>query len=206
MVNSRVYRKAEPEPVDRKTALVREEGFLERFTGNINNTPAIFNPLDGKFYDASVRNRVMRTLDDRSQDVKVLIRKHAERDLMKTYEEMPKNPGVVFEIWHQQMFANRQLRVVAAAASTSPTEEMIRRGSSANPARPEDLKRVAEELKVQADAVQKEADALKKQADQKQKQADELKKKVDDMKQKAADMKKKADELKKHAADMEKKQ
>ncbi len=144
MVNSRVYRKAEPEPVDRKTALVREEGFLERFTGNINNTPAIFNPLDGKFYDASVRNRVMRTLDDRSQDVKVLIRKHAERDLMKTYEEMPKNPGVVFEIWHQQMFANRQLRVVAAAASTSPTEEMIRRGSSANPARPEDLKRVVD--------------------------------------------------------------
>lgn len=149
MANTRLYKRNTPEPVDRKAALAREEGFIERVTANVTATPAIFNPADGKFYDASLRNRVMRTLDDRSQDVKVLIRKFADRDLMKTYEEMPKNPGLVFEIWHQQMFSNRQLKVAVAAAAVSPIEELIRKGSSAQAARPEDVRRVVELVATQ---------------------------------------------------------
>lgn len=137
------------EEVDRKSALVREESFVERFTGNMNATPALYNPLDNRIYDASPRNRVMKNLDDRSQEVKALIRKHAERDLMKTYEEMPKNPAVIFEVWHQQMFAPRGLKVVAAGAAFSPTEELVRRGASSAKARVEDLNRLIDLVATQ---------------------------------------------------------
>jgi len=138
---TRIRKKAEPESVDRKTALLRESGFLERFSAAVGATPAIYDPMDNRIYDAGPRNRVIRTLDDRSQEVKALIRKLADRDLMKVYEEMPKNQALLYEIWHQQMFSPRMLQVVIAGVALSPTDELIRSGSSCRRSSAEELGR-----------------------------------------------------------------
>lgn len=141
MTQTRVRKNGDPPAVDRKTALVREGSFFERLGAALNAVPAVYDPLDNRIYDAGPRNRVMRMLDDRSQEVKALIRKLADRDLMKIYEEMPKSPVVAYEVWHQQMFVPRSLRVVVAGASFSPTEELIRAGRSSRRIRSEELSR-----------------------------------------------------------------
>lgn len=128
--------------VDRKTALVTEEGFFERLGANMNATAGLYCPLDNRTYDASSRNRVMKVLDDRSSEVKALIKKHAERDLMKTYEEMPKNGVVLYEVLHKDLLGPRGVKVVVAGASFSPVEELVKRGQSSRRIGAEELARV----------------------------------------------------------------
>ncbi|HYE99407.1 MAG TPA: hypothetical protein VEJ18_10875, partial [Planctomycetota bacterium] len=77
--------------VDREAARAAEEAYFERLLARVNATAGVFDPLTNRTYDASPRNRLTKTLDDRSAEVKALIKRFAERDLLKTYEEMPKN-------------------------------------------------------------------------------------------------------------------
>lgn len=132
--------------IDRKTALVTEEGFFERVAANINALSGLYSPLDNRTIDATPRNRVAKVMDDRSSEVKALIKKHAERDLMKTYEEMPKNPVVLYEYAHKDLLGPRLVKVTVAAASFSPAEELVRQGSSSRRTGPEELARVKDAL------------------------------------------------------------
>jgi len=128
--------------VDRKTALVNEESFFERVGANLNALAGLYNPLDNRTYDASPRNRVMKVIDDRSSEVKSLIKRFAERDLMKTYEEMPKNGVVSHEILHKDLLGPRLVKVVVAAMSFSPVEDLVKKGESSRFIGAEELARV----------------------------------------------------------------
>ena len=97
MGNTKI-RKGPAAEIDRKAARVAEESYFERLSANANATAGIYDPLTNRTYDASPRNRITKVLDERSSDVKALIKRFAERDLMRTYEEMPKNGVVLHEI------------------------------------------------------------------------------------------------------------
>ncbi len=123
-------RKAPGPEIDRKAARVAEEGYFERLAHNMSMTGGLFDPLSNRTYDASPRNRVTKVLDDRSSEVKSLIKRFAERDLMRAYEEMPKNELHVFEIVHKELLGRPSVKVVVAGAAFSPVEELVRAGSS----------------------------------------------------------------------------
>ncbi len=127
---------------DRKAARVAEESFFERLAANANATAGLYDPLSGRTYDASPRNRVTKALDDRSSEVKALIKRHAERDLMRTYEEMPKNGIVLYEVVHKELLGRPTVRAVVAGAAFSPVEELIRGGVSRRRIGGEELNRV----------------------------------------------------------------
>ncbi len=141
MGNTRL-RRAAPAAVDRKTALAAEEAFFERLAANVNATPGIFSPVDNRTYDASPRNRVTKLIDDGSTEVKGLVKRFAERDLMKTYEEMPKNGIVLYEIVHRELLSRPTLKIVIAGASFNPSEELVRKGTSSRRAGSGELARV----------------------------------------------------------------
>jgi hypothetical protein len=140
-MTSRIRTRPRPTAIDRKTALVNEESFFERIGANMNALAGVYNPLDNRTYDASARNRVKKDLDDRSSEIKGLIKRHAERDLMKTYEEMPKNGAVVYEILHKDLLGPRVVKVVVAAVSLSPAEDLVRTGESTRRVAAEELAR-----------------------------------------------------------------
>ncbi|HLY12000.1 MAG TPA: hypothetical protein VKW04_22050 [Planctomycetota bacterium] len=123
-------RKAPASEIDRKAARAAEEGYFERLSHNINLTGGLFDPLTNRTYDASPRNRVTKVLDDRSSEVKSLIKRFAERDLMRAYEEMPKNELHVYEIVHKELLGRPSVKVVVAGAAFSPVEDLVRSGSS----------------------------------------------------------------------------
>ena len=123
-------RKAPAAEVDRKAARVAEENFLERLSANMASTAGVFDPLTNRTYDASPRNRVTKTLDERSSEVKSLIKRFAEKDLMRSYEEMPKNEVVLHEIVHKELLGRPSVKVVVAGAAFSPTEDLVRAGAS----------------------------------------------------------------------------
>ena len=135
-------RKGPAAEVDRKGARVAEESFFERLSANANATAGVFDPISNRTYDASPRNRVTKVLDERSSEVKALIKRHAERDLMRTYEEMPKNGTVFHEIVHKELLGRPLVRVVLAGAAFSPVEELIRSGASRRRVGVEELNRV----------------------------------------------------------------
>jgi hypothetical protein len=135
-------RRAPPAAADRKTARAAEESFFERLTANANATAGVYDPLSGRTYDASSRNRVTKTLDDRSTEVKSLIKRLAERDLMRTYEEMPKNGVLLHEVVHKELLGRPSVRVVVAGAAFSPVEELIRDGISRRATGTQELGRV----------------------------------------------------------------
>ncbi len=143
---TRVHARSKRAPVDRKSALVGEEGFFERLGANMNALAGLFNPLDGRTYDASSRNRVMKVVDDRAVEVKSLIKKHADRDLMKTYEEMPKNGVTLYEIVHKDLLGPRLVKIVVAGASFSPAEDLVRKGESLKRTGAEELARVKDAI------------------------------------------------------------
>lgn len=116
--------------IDRKAARIAEEGYFERLSHNVNQTGGLYDPLTNRTYDASPRNRVTKVLDDRSSEVKTLIKRFAERDLMQAYEEMPKNGLHVFEIVHKELLGRPSVKVVVAGAAFSPVEELVRSGAS----------------------------------------------------------------------------
>ena len=141
-MGSTKIRKAPPPEVDRKAARVAEESFFERLAANANATAGVYDPLSNRTYDASPRNRVTRMLDERSSEVKAQIKRHAERDLMRTYEEMPKNGVVLHEIVHKELLGRPLVRTVLAGAAFSPVEEMIRGGASRKRIGGEELNRL----------------------------------------------------------------
>ena len=106
--------------VDRKAARSAEEGFFERLAHNLGLTGGIFDPISNRTYDASPRNRVTKVLDDRSSEVKSLIKRFAERDLMRVYEEMPRNEIHLNEIVHKELLGRPSVKVVVAGAAFSP--------------------------------------------------------------------------------------
>lgn len=129
MGSTRMRKPPAPE-IDRKAARVAEEGYFERLAHNINQTGGLFDPLTNRTYDASPRNRVTKVLDERSSEVKSLIKRFAERDLMQAYEEMPKNELHLYEIVHKELLGRPSVRVVVAGAAFSPVEELVRSGAS----------------------------------------------------------------------------
>jgi hypothetical protein len=137
---------------DRKAARVAEESFFERLAANANATAGLYDPLTGRTYDASPRNRVTKAVDDRSSEVKALIKRYAERDLMRTYEEMPKNGVVLYEVVHKELLGRPTVRAVVAGAAFSPVEELIRGGASRRRIAGEELNRVRD-LVVRSESV-----------------------------------------------------
>jgi hypothetical protein len=123
-------RKAPAAEIDRKAARVAEEGYFERLSHNLGMTGGLFDPLTNRTYDASPRNRVTKVIDERSSEVKSLIKRFAERDLMRAYEEMPKNELHLYEIVHKELLGRPSVRLVVAGAAFSPVEELVRSGSS----------------------------------------------------------------------------
>jgi hypothetical protein len=139
-------RKAPGPEVDRKAARVAEEGYFERLAHNMGLTGGLFDPLTNRTYDASPRNRVTKVLDDRSSEVKSLIKRFAERDLMRAYEEMPKNELHVYEIVHKELLGRPAVRIVVAGAAFSPVEELVRMGSSRSRIPAAELHRAKDQL------------------------------------------------------------
>jgi hypothetical protein len=132
--------------VDRDAARAAEEAYFERIQSKMAATAGLFDPLSNRTYDASPRNRVTKPLDDGSAEVKAQVKRWAERDLVKTYEALPKNLAVVHEIIHKELLGRPQVKVVVAAAAVNPTEDLIRKGSSRRRATAEDLGRIRERL------------------------------------------------------------
>ena len=141
MPSTRLRRAPAPPSLDRKTFRVGEENFFDRLQANINGMTGLHNPLDNRTYDASPRNRVTKMIDDRSTEVKQLIKKLAERDLMKTYEEMPRNNILLVDVMHKEFLGSRKVKVALAGAGFSPTEELIRKGRSSRRAGAGELNR-----------------------------------------------------------------
>lgn len=129
MGSTRLRRTADPS-VDRKAARAAEEAFFERFTARMNATTGIYDPLTRRTYDCSFRNRVTKALDERSTEVKALVKRLAEKDLMRTYEEMPRNGIVLHEVVHKELLGRPAVRVVVAGAAFSPAEDLVRSGTS----------------------------------------------------------------------------
>ena len=145
-------RKAPPAEVDRKAARVAEENYFERLTANMNLTAGLFDPLTNRTYDSSPRNRVTKAVDDRSSEVKSLIKRFAERDLMRAYEEMPKNETVLYEIVHKELLGRPSVKVVVAGAAFSPVEDLVRSGASRTRIPASELIRVKDQI-VRSDHV-----------------------------------------------------
>ena len=139
-------RKSSGPEVDRASARTAEEDYFERLAASMAATAGIFDPMSNRTFDASVKNRITKELDDRSADVKAQIKRHAERDLMRTYEEMPKNRVAIHEIVHKELLGRPAVKVVVAGASFSPIEELVRHGRSCRRASAFDLERVRELL------------------------------------------------------------
>lgn len=144
--------KTEGPELDRAAARAAEEDYFERLAASMASTAGIYDPLSNRMYDASVKNRVSKELDDRSADVKAQIKRHAERDLLRTYEEMPKNRIVLHEIIHKELLGRPTVKVVVAGASFSPIEELVRHGRSCRRAGTSELERVRD-LLVKSDSV-----------------------------------------------------
>jgi hypothetical protein len=138
--------------VDRASARTAEEDYFERLAASMAATAGIFDPLSSRTYDASIKNRITKEVDDRSAEVKGHIKRFAERDLMRTYEEMPKNRVVLHEVVHKELLGRPTVRVVVAGASFSPVEELVRHGRSCRRASAFDLEKVRE-LLVKSESV-----------------------------------------------------
>ncbi len=151
MGTPRSRRKPAPE-IDRAAARAAEEQYFERLAAQLGSTAGIFDPLSRRTWDASPRNRVTKTLEEPSTALKAVVKRLAERDLMKIYEDMPKNGVVLHEIVHKELLGRPQVRVVVAGAAFSPSEDLVRSGSSRRPADAPDLARVRD-LIVRHDSV-----------------------------------------------------
>lgn len=132
--------------IDRRTAQVAEENFFERLAAAVDRERAVPCPLDGRTYDLSPGRRRTRLLDARTDELKTAIKRTVERDLLKTYEEMPKCPTMLFEVTRKEFLGPRDVRVVIAGASVAPVEEFLREGASSTPMGPEHLARVRDEV------------------------------------------------------------
>lgn len=137
--------------VDRRTALVAEENFFERLISAVTNARAAPSPLDGRTYDLSPANRTMRVLDARTEEMKAGIKRFVQRDLLKTYDEMPKCGTLVFDVFRRDFLGSREPRVVIAGASLSPVEEFLRDGSSSTPTSAAEFSRVRDEVVTRTD-------------------------------------------------------
>lgn len=145
-MTTRVQAPRRPAALSRAEALVAEEQFFERLRARLNALQGIFNPLEGRMYDASARHRTTRSLEDRAAEVKAAIKRLAERDLMKVYEEMPKGVVETTGISHKELLGPRSVKVVVAGASFSPAEDLIREGRSGRSIGAEELARMRDRI------------------------------------------------------------
>jgi len=145
-MTTRIRAAVKPVAVGRKEALGAEERFFERLRNQLKVLQGLFNPLENRTYDAAPRHRIERTVEDRAAELKGAIKRLADRDLMKIYEEMPKSPVSVTEIIHKELLGARSVKIVVAGASFSPTEELIRDGKSLRPIGAEQLARAKERI------------------------------------------------------------
>jgi hypothetical protein len=145
MGSTRIRKPPAPE-IDRNAARVAEESYFERLAKNMNLTGGLYDPLSNRTYDASPRNRVTKVIDERSSEVKTLIKRFAERDLMRAYEEMPKNELHLFEIVHKELLGRPSVKVVVAGAAFSPVEELVRSGTSRARIPASELARIRERI------------------------------------------------------------
>jgi hypothetical protein len=141
-----------PEPVTRAEALVAEEQFFERLRARLGGLQGVFHPLDGRMYDATARHRNGRTVEDRTAEVKGAVKRLAERDLMKIYEEMPKGTIELADITHKELLGAKSVKVVVAGASFSPMEDLIREGRSSRSIGAEELARVRDGIVTRPNA------------------------------------------------------
>ena len=139
-------RKAAATEIDRKAARVAEENYFERLSANVNATAGLFDPGTSRTYDCSPRNRVTKALDDRSSEVKTFVKRFAERDLMRAYEEMPKNGTVLYEVIHKELLGRASVKVVIAGAAFSPVEDLVRTGASRTRIPLSELNRVRDQI------------------------------------------------------------
>ena len=117
--------------VDRKTAKLAEERFLERISANICNANGVYSPLDKKLYDASDKNKICKVIDICSEKIKAQIKELAKTNLMALYDEMPKGNAHVYEIMHKELLGARKPKVIIAATTISPIADLLRYGYSA---------------------------------------------------------------------------
>lgn len=145
-MSTRIKSSLKPVFVTRQDARVAEEMFFERLQGNLNRLQGLFNPLDGRTYDASARHRIAKTMDARATELKAAIKRFVEKDLMKVYEEMPKNGVQVHEIVHKEILGARSVKIVVAGAAFSPVEDLLRSGRSARAIGAEEVAKWAQAL------------------------------------------------------------
>src|SRR5580765_218721 len=105
---------AKPVRVTRADAQEAEELFFERLGAALNGAMGVYNPLDNRTYDASGQNRVVKVIEERSAEIKALIKRHLDKNLMKVYEEMPRNAIHLAEIHHKELLGSKTPRVVVA--------------------------------------------------------------------------------------------
>ena len=151
-MTTRVTAPRKPEPLTRAEALVAEEQYFERLRARLNALQGVFHPLDGRMYDASARHRNGRTVEDRSAELKGAVKRLAERDLMRIYEEMPKGTIEVADITHKEVFGPKSVKVVVAGAAFSPAEDLIRDGKSSRSIGAEELARVRDRIVTRPEA------------------------------------------------------
>jgi hypothetical protein len=151
-MNPRRAERPDPPETARADARDAEERFFERLAARMAATAGIYDPLSRRTWDASPRNRVTKSLEERSTEVKAAVKRLAERDLMKIYEDMPGNAVVLHEILHRELLGRPQVKVVVAGAAFSPVEDLVVRGASSRPIEAAELARVRA-MVVRHDAV-----------------------------------------------------
>ncbi len=121
-----------------------EELFIGRFDEAMAQVRRVPNPLEQQLYPAGPRDRIhlKRT---RSDEVIDLMKKHRvyERELL---EALPLDEVSEYRIFTRSLFGKKDIRVVVAAASTSPLEDFVTRKCSTTPAGPRQIERALEAL------------------------------------------------------------
>lgn len=148
LVNEEAERGVSPSPepgaeaagglsVERVQAL--EELFIGRFDETMARVARLPHPLDEALYPAGPRDRIhlKRT---RSDEVVDLMKRHRvyERELL---DLLPLDEVSEYRIFTRSIFGRRDVRVVVAAASVSPLEELIVTRRAVSPAGPAELER-----------------------------------------------------------------
>lgn len=148
---TRLFQKRTGRVIDRRTAQVAEENFFERFASSVTQSRGLLSPLDGRAYDFDPAHRTVKTLDTRTEALKALIKRTVARDLLKTYDEMPRGGTMIFELAQKGLLGGRDPRVVVAGAALSPVEELLRSAGASSPIGATDLAKVRDEICVRPD-------------------------------------------------------
>lgn len=137
--------------VDRRTAQVAEENFHERLAAAVNQAREVVNPTEGKAFSIGPRDRIQRIHDASTDRLKEMVKKQVPRDLLKTYDEMPKGIATIFEAVGGGLLGGKDARVAVAGVAIHPWEELLREGRSSRRITATELNRTREELVTRPD-------------------------------------------------------